>query len=141
MVPSKTMSSVRAPAQGTPACSASRVALARIRPVAAVPRGRARSVRMHVSATKAEQDLEEAYSDAVSSWDELSTMASLGYAILAGAETYDVAGLCRIRAAELIGPNSTFDTLAPMGAVQVMHVSWLCHDSHVELVSHATTLS
>jgi len=96
---------------------------------------------MHVSATKAEQDLEEAYSDAVSSWDELSTMANLGYAILAGAETYDVAGLCRIRAAELIGPNSTFDTLAPMGAVQVMHVSWLCHDSHVELVSHATTLS
>ena len=76
-------------------------------------------MRMHVSATKAEQDLEEAYSDAVSSWDELSTMASLGYAILAGAETYDVAGLCRIRAAELIGPNSTFDTLAPMGAVQV----------------------
>lgn len=59
---------------------------------------------------------EDAYSDSISSWEELASMASLAYAVSAGAGNQG--DIYRVMAAETITANTTFDTLSPPGAVQ-----------------------
>ena len=59
---------------------------------------------------------DDPYDDAISSWEELQTTYSLSYAVSAGLN--DVDSLIRLAAAEPIGPQTTFDCLAPAGAAQ-----------------------
>mmetsp|Transcript_15863 Transcript_15863/g.26784 ORF Transcript_15863/g.26784 Transcript_15863/m.26784 type:complete len:247 (+) Transcript_15863:1-741(+) len=65
------------------------------------------------AAPYAEAD-EKPYDDAISSWEELKTTYALSYAVSAGLD--DVEALIRLAAAEPLGPQTTFDCLAPAGA-------------------------
>lgn len=79
-----------------------------------------RASRLIIAQTGPKNDLavedQDLYSDSISSWEELRSVASLAYAVHAGAG--DIPAVCRIKGAETIGPNSTFECLEPAGAVQ-----------------------
>mmetsp|Transcript_23312 Transcript_23312/g.58863 ORF Transcript_23312/g.58863 Transcript_23312/m.58863 type:complete len:258 (-) Transcript_23312:1534-2307(-) len=81
----------------------------------AVPRGAAWSGgRLDMQDALSSDD--DPCSDAVSSWDDLRSMASIAYAMFAGAGDYE--SVARIIAAEKLGPEATYEILQPVGAVQ-----------------------